>query len=117
MHNDFTLFTRVVPSGKTVVYYYAYDDEGRRLGPWTTGEPNKTTARNYCNRLNQEGKLLPGPKEIPTFAEYCAGFWDWENSPYLKERKKRRKLTQGLRRQKSEGCGIYTFALLRENED
>ncbi|MDR1251700.1 MAG: phage integrase SAM-like domain-containing protein, partial [Treponema sp.] len=94
MHNDFTLFTRKVPSGKTVVYYYAYDDEGRRLGPWTTGEANRTAARNYCNKLNRKGKLLPGPKEMPTFTEYCAGFWDWENSPYLKERKKRRKLTQ-----------------------
>jgi len=94
MHNDFTLFTRVVPSGKTVVYYYAYDDEGQRLGPWTTGQDNKTLARNYCNRLNREGKLLPGPKEIPTFAEFAALFWDWDKSEYLKERRKRRKLTQ-----------------------
>jgi integrase len=95
MHNDFTLFTRVVPSGKTVVYYYAYDGEGNRLGPWTTGQANKTAARNYCNKLNRQGALLPGPVEIPTFAEYAAGFWDWENSPYLKDRKKRRKLTEG----------------------
>jgi hypothetical protein len=94
MHNDFTLFTRKVPSGKMVVYYYAYDDEGRRLGPWTTGEANKTAARNYCNRLNRLGWLLPGPKDIPTFAEYAQGFWDWETSPYLKERRKRYKLTQ-----------------------
>jgi integrase len=76
------------------VYYYAYDDEGRRLGPWTTGQDNKTMARNYCNRLNREGKLLPGLKEIPAFAEYAADFWDWEKSEYLKERRKRRKLTQ-----------------------
>ena len=94
MHNDFTLFTRVVPSGKTVVYYYAYDTEGNRLGPWTTGQANKTLARNYCNKLNRQGKLLPGPIEIPTFAEYAAAFWDWEKSGYLSERKKRRKLTQ-----------------------
>jgi integrase len=94
MHNDFTLFSRVVPSGKTVVYYYAYDGEGKRLGPWTTGESNKTAARNYCNKLNREGKLLPGPKEIPTFAEFSALFWDWDKSEYLKERRKRRKLTQ-----------------------
>jgi len=94
MHNDFTLFARKVPSGKTVIYYYAYDDEGKRLGPWTTGHENKTAARNYCNRLNREGRLLPLPKEIPTLAEYAAGFWDWENSLYLKERKKRRNLTQ-----------------------
>jgi len=94
MHNDFTLYSRKVPSGKRVFYYYAYDDEGNRLGPWTTGETTKTAARNYCNRLIKLGRLLPGAKEIPTFAEYAADFWDWENSPYLKERKKRRKLTQ-----------------------
>ena len=49
MRNDFTLFYRVVPSGKKVVYYYAYNDEGVRLGPWTTGQVNKTAARNFCN--------------------------------------------------------------------
>jgi integrase len=94
MHNDFTLFSRVVPSGKTVVYYYAYDDEGRRLGPWSTGQANKTLARNYCNKLNKNGKLLPEPKEIPAFAEFAVAFWDWDKSEYLKERRKRRKLTQ-----------------------
>ena len=94
MHNDFTLFSRVVPSGKTVVYYYAYDGEGKRLGPWSTGQANKTAARNYCNKLNREGKLLPEPKGMPTFAEFAATFWDWEKSEYLKERRKRRKLTQ-----------------------
>jgi len=94
MHNDFTLYSRKVPSGKRVFYYYAYNDEGERLGPWTTGETTKTAARNYCNRLIKLGRLLHDSKEIPTFAEYAADFWDWENSPYLKERKKRRKLTQ-----------------------
>jgi integrase len=94
MHNDFTLFSRKVPSGKMVVSYYAYDDTGHRLGPWTTGQSNKTAARNYCNLLNRKGKLLPGPHELPTFAEFAAVFWDWLKSPYLKERKKRRELTQ-----------------------
>jgi hypothetical protein len=93
MHNDFTFFTRKVPSGKTVVYYYAYDDEGRRLGPWTTGEANKTAARNYCNRLNRKGRLLPGPKGIPTFEEFSKGFWEWETCPYLKDRRKRKNFT------------------------
>ncbi len=94
MHNDFTLYFRKVPSGKRVFYYYAYDEEGGRLGPWTTGETTKTAARNFCIRLIKLGRLLPGPKEMPTFAEYAADFWDWESSPYLKDRKKRRKLTQ-----------------------
>ena len=94
MRNDFTLFFRVVPSGKKVVYYYAYDGDGVRRGAWSTGQATKTAARNYCNRLIREKKLLPDVKEMPTFAEFSADFWDWENSPYLKERKKRRKLTQ-----------------------
>jgi integrase len=94
MHNNFTLYARKVPSGVRVFYYYAYDGEGKRLGPWTTGQSTKTAARNFCNSLIKQGKLLPTAKGMPTFAEYALGFWDWENSPYLKERKKRRELTQ-----------------------
>jgi hypothetical protein len=30
IHNDFTLYFRVAPSGKRVVYFYAYDKNGRR---------------------------------------------------------------------------------------
>jgi integrase len=94
MKNDFTLYFRKMPSGKRVYYYYAYDDDGSRQGPWSTGQETKTAARNFCNRLIKEKKLLPNTKAMPTFAVYSADFWDWENSPYLKERKKRRKLTQ-----------------------
>jgi integrase len=94
MKNDFTLYFRKVPSGKRVYYYYAYDDDGVRQGPWTTGQNSKTAARNYCNILNRKGKLLPTGKAIPTFAEFSTDFWDWDKSQYLKERKKRRKLTQ-----------------------
>ena len=94
MRNDFTLFNRVVPSGKKVVYYYAYNDEGVRLGPWSTGQLNKTAARNHCNLLIRKGELLPTALKMPTFAEFAADFWAWETSPYLKERRKRRKLTQ-----------------------
>jgi len=108
MHNDFTLFTRKVPSGKTVVYYYAYDEDGRRLGPWTTGHENKTAARNYCNKLNREGKLLHGATGIPTLAEFAADFWDWEKSLYLRERKKRRSLTQAYA-DKNKSITTYTL--------
>jgi len=70
MHNDFTVFSRVVPSGKRVVYYYAYDESGKRRGPWSTGLASKTAAKNYCNALNRKGKLLPGLGAMPTFAEW-----------------------------------------------
>ena len=94
MHSDFTVFPRVVPSGKRVFYYYAYDGKGARLGPWTTGQASRTLAKNFCNKLDREGKLIPTLKGIPTFADFAVAFWDWEKSPYLKERRKRRKLTQ-----------------------
>ncbi|MDR0442563.1 MAG: tyrosine-type recombinase/integrase [Treponema sp.] len=95
MRNDFTLYFRKVPSGKRVYYYYAYDDDGERLGPWTTGQFTKTAARNYCNAQIRKGVLVPGIKGMTTFAVYAAEFWNWEKSEYLKDRRKRRKLTQG----------------------
>ena len=95
MHNDFTLFLRKVPSGKTVVYYYAYNDDGERLGPWSTGQASKTAGRNYCNGLIKSGMLVPGIKGMTTFEVYAADFWDWEKSEYLKDRRKYRKLTRG----------------------
>jgi len=94
MHNEFTLYFRKVPSGKRLFYYYAYDGEGNRLGPWATGQSTKTGAKNYCIGLVRLGKLLPGEKEMPTFSEFASSFWDWEKSDYIKERIKRRKLTQ-----------------------
>jgi integrase len=94
MHNDFTLFSRKVPSGKTVIYYYAYNDDGERLGPLSTGQATKTGARNYCNGLIKSGLLVPGTKGMTTFAVYAEDFWDWEKSEYLKERRKRRNLTR-----------------------
>ena len=95
MHNDFTLYTRKVPSGKAVVYYYAYNDDGERLGPWSTGQTTKTAGRNYCNALIRRGLLVPGIKGMTTFEVYAADFWDWEKSEYLKDRRKHRKLTFG----------------------
>jgi IS1 family transposase len=88
MHNDFTVFSRVVPSGKKVMYYHAYDENGKRVGPWTTGETSRTAARNYCVRLVREKRLIPGRSGMPTFAEYAKDWWDWERCPYLKERRK-----------------------------
>jgi hypothetical protein len=94
IHNDFTLYWRVVPSGKRVVYYYAYDDAGKRHGGWSTGEATMTAARVRCNRLLREGKLIPNSGFMPTFAEYAQGWWEWESCAYLKKHRKRNSLTQ-----------------------
>ena len=95
IHNDFTLYWRVVPSGKRVVYYHAYDGNGKRLYGKSTGETTMTAARVKCNRLMREGKLTKESGYIPTFAEYAQGWWEWETCAYLKDRKKRHNLTVG----------------------
>jgi hypothetical protein len=45
------LYWRVIPSGKQAVYYYAYDENDKRLGGWSIGEAAMTAARLKCNRL------------------------------------------------------------------
>ena len=92
MRNEFTVFSRVVPSGKRVMYYYAYDEHGERRGPWTTGQATKTAARNFCCRLIREGKLLRDQGGMPTFEEYAQGWWEQETCAYLKARSKRKNL-------------------------
>ena len=95
IRNDFTLFYRVVPSGKRVVYYYAYDENGRRLHGRSTGETTMTAARVKCNRLFKAGDLVPKKDYVPTFAEYAKGWWDWDVCEYLRKRRKRHALTRG----------------------
>ena len=94
MHNDFTMFSRKIRNTKTVIYYYAYDVEGVRRGPWSTGEETKTAARNVLNRMSKEGRLIPGKCGTPLFADFAQGFWEWDTCEYLKDRRKRTKLTQ-----------------------
>jgi len=72
VHNDFTLYFRVIPSGKKVVYFYAYDENGKRTQGRSTGQTNKTAARVAVNRLLKEGALLPKKDSVPTFGEYAA---------------------------------------------
>jgi hypothetical protein len=76
IHNDFTLYWRVVPSGKKVVYYYAYDEDDNRQGGWSTGETTLTAARVKCNRLLREGKLVPNSGFMPPCEDYSKGWWE-----------------------------------------
>jgi integrase len=94
IHNDFTLYWRVFPSGKRVVYYYAYDKNDKRQMGRSTGETNMTAARVKCNRLLKEGRLIHDDCYKPTFADYAQGWWEWETCAYLKKRRKRASLTQ-----------------------
>jgi hypothetical protein len=67
IHNDFTLYWRVLASGKRAVYYYAYDENNMRLPGRSTGTTTMTAARTVCNRLLKDGLLVPNKKIVPTF--------------------------------------------------
>ena len=92
MRNDFTLFLRKYPNGKEVYFYYAYDEEGRRRGAWTTKSKTKTEARNYCHRLIKIGALIPDRRKSMTFGELANGFWE-RGSEYIQYREKRADIT------------------------
>ncbi|MDR0759626.1 MAG: site-specific integrase [Treponema sp.] len=94
IHSNYTLYLRVVPSGKRVYYYYAWDENNVRRGGWSTGQTTMTAARLYCDKLLKAGKLIPNSGFMPTFAEYARGWWEWETCAYLKKRRKRRSITQ-----------------------
>jgi integrase len=94
IHSNYTLYSRVVPSGKRVYYYYAWDENNVRRGGWSTGQSTVTAARLYCDKLLRAGKLIPNSGYMPTFAEYAEGWWEWETCAYLKKRRKRHNLTQ-----------------------
>jgi integrase len=94
IHSNYTLYSRVVPSGKRVYYYYAWDENNVRRGGWSTGQSSVTAARLYCDKLLKAGKLIPNSGFMPTFAEYARGWWEWETCEYLKKRRKRYSLTQ-----------------------
>jgi hypothetical protein len=76
-----------------VVYYYAYDENGKRQMGRSTGETSMTAARVKCKRLLKESSLIPNRGYMPTFAEYAQGWWEWETCAYRKKRRKRHNLT------------------------
>lgn len=91
MHSDFTLFLRKYPNGKEVYFYYTYDGEDRRRGPWTTKSQNKTAARNYCHKLIKAGALIPDRRKSMSFGEFADGFWN-RGSIYLSHLERRREM-------------------------
>jgi integrase len=94
----FSLYNRKLASGVTVFYYRAYDENGQRLCGHSTGQTTKTAAREFCNRLNRDGKLIPQKQDriiVPSFAKFVEGWWDYDACPYLKSRKGRRAISKG----------------------
>jgi integrase len=92
MHGDFTLFLRKYPNKREVYFYYTYDEGGKRRGPWTTKNVNKTAARNYCHSLMRSGALIQDRKKTLTFGEFAGGFWE-RGSEYFEYQESRSDLT------------------------
>jgi hypothetical protein len=66
LKESFTLYPRVLGSGKKVFYYRTYDKKGRRVGGFSTGLSTKTAAREFCNGLLKSGTLIPKRFAVPT---------------------------------------------------
>jgi hypothetical protein len=94
----FSLYKRKTPCGKMVYYYQTYDAHGRRTCGHSTGQSTKTGAREYCNNLLREGQLLQKQKKVPTFAQYAAGWWDYDTCEYLHWRQGRKKMSRSYAR-------------------
>jgi hypothetical protein len=64
-----------VASGIVFFYYRTYDENGQRLCGHSTGQTTRTAEREFCNRLNREGKLIPQKQDkiiVPSFFD-CRG--------------------------------------------
>jgi integrase len=100
LRESFSLYKRKIRSGglvKIVFYYQTYNEQGRRTSGRSTGQTTKTAAREFCNQLIRDGRLVPkkAVPQIPTFAEYAVGWWDYDTCEYLKSRKGRRPISKG----------------------
>ena len=76
-----TLCPRKTKKGRTVWYYRTCDEYGQRPPGRSTGETSKTRARNYCNKLDRKGSLLPS--DDPKFKVHAADWWLWEKFSYV----------------------------------
>jgi integrase len=92
----FSLYKRRLQSGKVVIYYQLYDEDGNRICGHSTGMTTKSAAREYCHALMRMGKLLPEQQaKVPTFSEYAKDWWDFDTCAYLKRKVSRRKMSRG----------------------
>jgi integrase len=92
---SFSLYRRRMRSGKVVFYFQCYDENGRRVCGHSTGQSTKTAAREYCNSLLKQEKLVKERyKKVPTLKEFAEGFWDVETSEYLVSLRSRKPLSK-----------------------
>lgn len=96
LRQDFSLYKRVMKSGKVVYYFQMYDEDGRRLPGKSTGKSNKTAATLYCQQLIREDRLNKQDinNKRPFFKDYAKGWWNFETCEYIQSRQGRREITE-----------------------
>ena len=70
----YTIFTRTLPSGKTVFYYQFRDAEGRRSHAKSTGCTTLSAARRFCQKLYNSNEFKSDSSI--TFEAFSSGFLD-----------------------------------------
>jgi integrase len=97
LKESFVLYKRKMVTGAVVFYYQCYDEHGKRLCGHSTGQRTKTAAKEYCNDLLRQGKLIPAPVpggKMPSFEKFSQGWWEYDTCAYLRSRKGRRAITK-----------------------
>ena len=74
----FYLTKRKLPSGKSVWYYYTYNDRGERSTPRSTGFTKKQDAFNFCSEKFKANKLH---NRAIKFSDFASG-WFKAGHPY-----------------------------------
>ena len=85
--NEFTLTKRIYPNKIKIFYYYAYDENGKRV-KFSTGKHTKAEALQYCIDLAKKGKLIPKKKDKTNFKTFSEN-WFTDKCLYIKGKKQR----------------------------
>ncbi|MGA2977568.1 MAG: tyrosine-type recombinase/integrase [Spirochaetia bacterium] len=72
----FTLYTRPRKRGKPVYYVRYRKPEGGWTIAQCTGQTSEGAAETYALEQLRTGAVAPTADEVPTFAQWAAGFWD-----------------------------------------
>lgn len=103
----FTVFPRTLKSGRKVYYYRVYDNNGNRCAARSTGQTNKTLAKNYCSDLLAKGLLYSGSSVA--FCLYAKDFFS-DNSMWMHDKK----LSSNG---KEQAVSVNTLKAYRHNND
>jgi len=90
---EIQLYKRTLPSGLSVYYYRVYTPDGKRLRI-STGKSKKFEAKNYVNKLIEEGELIPDKKKNTLFSDFIENFWIWDKCHYVERKREREGITK-----------------------